>query len=125
MEFEIVAEASLVAVEDGIAFWLVVNQGKIDDLAHFTVTPAVDGLLAVADDHAHVVVGQVVVNQRHEILPLQYGGVLKLVDEEVLEMFSDPFIDERHGEIAHDLVDALVEFGDMDNLFLTDVGFHL
>ena len=44
---------------------------------------------------------------------------------EMLEMLSHPFVDERNREVSHHLVDALVEFGDGNNLLFTDIGLHL
>ena len=93
-------------------------------MSNLTVTPVVDGLFSIANDHTHLVVGQGVVNQGKQVLPLQYGGVLELVDKDMFEMFPEPFVDERHGEVPHYLVDALVEFRDMNNLFLADIGFQ-
>ena len=52
------------------AFFVVHNARQIQQLAVVSVAPAVDGLLAVAHDEGSVALGQDVIHQRDQVLPL-------------------------------------------------------
>ncbi len=104
-----------------------VDLGQLDELAHIALTETVDSLLAVAH-HERLrarlggawpeVVGHCLVEERDEVLPLQLAGVLELVDQVVIVVASNAFVDERCRLANHFVRNALVEFRDVDYLVL-------
>ena len=104
-----------------------VDLGQLDELAHIALTETVDSLLAVAH-HERLrarlggawpeVVGHCLVEERDEVLPLQLAGVLELVDQVVIVVASNAFVDERCRLAHHFVRNALVKFRDVDYLVL-------
>ena len=124
-EVEMVYQVVLINIESLVLIGLFEDFGQADDLSHLAVSPTVNRLFSIADHHAHAVVRQVVVEQGNEVLPLQHRSVLELIDEEMGVTLAELLVDERHGEVAHHVVDSLVEFRDVHHLLLADIVVRL
>ena len=125
LECKIVLQILLILQERHIVFGLAIDLRQTHDLFHLTTAETIDGLLAVAHHHAHIAIGQAVVDQGQEVLPLQDGSILKLIHKHMTEMLADAFIYEGNREIAHHCVEQLVELRDVYDFFFIGQGFEL
>ncbi|MNS54642.1 hypothetical protein D3C72_874470 [compost metagenome] len=101
---------SFVGIVERVVFF-----AELYKLFCLSATPAVDGLFWVAYDHERasfafkVFAGKGVVDEGNEVLPLHFGGILKLVYKKVLVFFAQPFVDEGRGLVLDFFVDDGVE----------------
>ena len=72
------------------------------------LAPAVYALLHISDYKIGEALGDAVVKQRAEIFPLDLGGILELVQEEMLISYSCLFIDERSFGIVYYLPERVI-----------------
>ena len=94
-------------------------------LAHVALTETVDGLLAVAHHQRLVALADAVLQQRHQVVPLQHRRVLELVNQEVVVAVAQALVDERRGLVAHNTINQTVEFREMHHLVLLAVEVEL
>ena len=91
------------------AFFVVHDARQIQQLAVVSVAPAVDGLLAVAHDEGSVALGQDVIHQRDQVLPLGHRRVLEFIHKHVAVPAAHAFKQERHGVVTHHARHPLVK----------------
>ena len=125
LEGKIILQILLILQECRIVFGLAIDLRQTHDLLHLATAETIDGLLAVAHHHAHIAIGQAIVDQRQEIMPLQDGSILELVHKQMTEMLADAFIHERNRKIAHHRIEQLVELRDVHYLFFVFQGIKL
>ncbi len=98
--------AAVVGIVGGVCAAQRVRGGEVA-LAHdmaqqgaVGISEAVDCLLLVADYEAVVAFGYAVGHQGAQVVPLEVGGVLKLVDKQAVELHAEAFVYEGHLGIA-------------------------
>ena len=67
-----------------------------DDLIHVSTPKAINGLLRITYGQVEMLIPKAVINQRQEIGKLQLGGILKLINQDMIVFFAQTFIDKRH-----------------------------
>ena len=80
--------------------------------------PAVDGLFHIAHDQVVKPAGLAVLQQRTEVLPLDRGRVLELVQKEVLETDAQFLVHERGVGTIDDVLEDGIGVLDGDDVFL-------
>ena len=95
VEFDYIPEASVVAVK---CFHTALSKFSLNLARHHPpvgTAPAVDALLHIADKQILLPLRDTILDERSEIVPLNPGGVLELIQEEMLETHSQLLVDER------------------------------
>ena len=80
------------------------------------VAEAVDALLGVADYEVVECVGRRLRNEGAQVFPLQGRGVLKFVDEVMVEPRSEPLVDEGGLVVADDAAEQGAGVGELDEV---------
>ena len=91
--------------------------GQRFELLVVAVSPPVNGLLAVAHDHAHFIQRDQVFEELNQVVPLGDRRVLELIDEEVAVPVADALVDKRRWIVADNGGDFPVEGGQQAHVF--------
>ena len=96
----------------------------ISDKRGIGVAEAIDALFGIADDKVVFSSAIAFVQQGEEVFPLKAGGVLKLVDEKMVEVGAETFVDKRGVVFTNDAAEHRVGLTKLNCIVSVQILLH-